>query len=264
MSAESVVELRDVELERGGNKILRGISLLIERGQHWAVIGPNGSGKTALISVITAYLWPSRGSAWVLGQRLGSVNVHDLRKRIGLVSSSLFERVPGGESVLEVIASGRFASLGLYDRPTAKDIKAARELGKKFGLGNLLGREYRVLSFGERQRTLIARALIASPELLILDEPCEGLDIAARELLLDAVDGITSDPQGPTVIIITHRIEEIGGGISHALLLSGGRITAAGHKAKTLAAGNISAAFGIAVEITNNNGRYFAFPCSIK
>lgn len=264
MSAESVVELDGVELVRGGNKILRGISLNIARGQHWAVIGPNGSGKTALISVITAYLWPSRGSVKVLGQRLGSVNVHDLRKRIGLVSSSLFERVPGGESVLDVIASGRFASLGLYERPGKKDYKYARELGGRFGLDSLLKREYRVLSFGERQRTLIARALMASPELLILDEPCEGLDLAARELLLGAVSSITSAPDGPTVIMITHRIEEIGGGIDNILLLQKGRVVANGPKSQTLTSENMSAAFGIPVEVARNNGRYFALTSSSK
>ena len=248
-----------VSLVRGGNLILNGVDLKIERGQHWALIGPNGSGKTALLNLIAAYLWPTTGSVRVLGSQLGAIDVRELRKRIGLVSSALFDRVPASQKLADVVLSGRFASLGLYDRVRQADREQAREILSLIGCTKLSGRPYGVLSFGERQRALIGRALAANPELLLLDEPCEGLDLAGRETLLALVDRLTSRPDGPTLIFVTHRVEEIAPGISHALVLNAGRVKAAGEKKSVLTGEVLSRALGVAVTVEIRNGRYYAF-----
>lgn len=256
--ADEVVRLKNVSIEREGRLILRGVNLSVERGQHWVIAGPNGSGKTTLLNVINAYLWPTSGRVSVLGERYGEVDVRDMRRLIGFVTSALYERVPPRETCLEVVLSGRFASLGMYEEPSAEDRLLAENNARFMGLENVLDRRYGVLSFGERQRTLIARALTAGPRLLILDEPFEGLDLGARERVMSFLEALLSREDSPSVLLVTHRIEEIPSGITHAALLKDGRILAAGPREVVLTSDNLSRAMDCNVEVLHRNGRLAA------
>jgi len=258
VSRNGIVYLDRVSVEREGRSILRSISLSVEAGQHWVIAGPNGSGKTTLLNVINAYLWPTRGRVSVLGERYGEVDVRDMRRNIGFVTSALYERVPARETCLEVVLSGRFASLGIYDQPTAEDRARAAGQARFMGLERVLDSHYGVLSFGERQRTLLARALAAGPRLLILDEPFEGLDLGARERIMSFLDSLLVRPDSPTVLLVTHRIEEIPAPITHAALLKEGRILAAGPRDTVLTSENLSRAMDCKVEVLRKNGRMAA------
>jgi iron complex transport system ATP-binding protein len=253
-----VVRLVNVSVEREGRRILRSVNLSVERGQHWVIAGPNGSGKTTLLNVINAYLWPTRGRVSVLGERYGEVDVRDMRRLIGFVTSALYERVPPRETCLEVVLSGRFASLGMYEEPSSEDRLLAENNARFMGLENVLDRRYGVLSFGERQRTLIARALTAGPRLLILDEPFEGLDLGARERVMSFLEALLSREDSPSVLLVTHRIEEIPSGITHAALLKDGRILAAGPREVVLTSDNLSRAMDCTVKVLHRNGRMAA------
>lgn len=219
-----VIELKDVTWIESGRRILDRISWRIESGEHWALLGLNGSGKTSLLKMICGYTPPSDGTLNVFGQEFGHEDWREVRRRIGFVSSALQERLYGGETALEIVLSGIFATIGLYDTPLPRDIKKARSALRSLDAEKLANRPYATLSQGERQRVLVARALAGEPGILILDEPCEGLDIIAREGLLRAIESIASGPGAPTMIYVTHRIEEITPAFTHALLLKAGRV----------------------------------------
>ena len=253
----TVVELSDILFTRQGNTIIDSVDLTINQGEHWAILGPNGSGKTTLINIITGYLWPTDGTVTVLGDLYGTVDIREKRRHIGLVSSALLERVPPRESFLNVVLSGRFASLGLYEDVHDQEIERANEIAGFLGCAGIKDRRYGHLSFGERQRALIGRALMAEPRLLIVDEPCEGLDIHARETVLSILESITSS-RGPTLIMVTHRVEEIPPGISHTMILKDGCVLASGEKLSTLTTENLSRAMDVTVELLLRNGRIFA------
>ena len=253
-----VVELNGIKLVQNNNVILRNVSLCIDKGQHWVILGPNGSGKTALIKVITAYLWPAQGSASVLGDKYGSVDIREKLKQIGIVSSALYDKIPQRDTCLDIILSGRYASLGIFDTINSRDRVDARGIAMSLGCEKIIDRPFGLMSFGERQRTLIGRALMAEPELLILDEPGEGLDLHAREIVLNAIDSIISRPEGPTLIMVTHRVEEIPPGITHTLILKDGRVLFSGLKKAVLNSANLTEAMDCEIEIIRKNGRYYA------
>ena len=253
-----VLTLDHISLSRGGRSILSDISLTVNPGEHWAVLGPNGSGKTTLMDIITAYLWPMEGTVTVLGDRYGSVDIREKRRHIGIVSSSLFERVPPRETLKDVVVSGRFASLGIYDERSDADLEKAGEIIEFLHCDSIKETPYGVLSFGERQLALIGRALMADPQLLILDEPCEGLDMNARELILNLLGKLASDPSGPAMLLVTHRVEEIPLAFTHALILKDGSILASGHKNDVITSKNLSKAMDVDIEILRRNGRLFA------
>lgn len=259
--ADPVLSLKDLSLTRSGAIILDKVSLTIRRGEHWALLGPNGSGKTSILEILNGYLWPMGGTVDVLGDRYGSVDIRDKRKQIGLVSSALFERVPPAESFLSVVLSGKFASLGIFEDIPEDLRKRAEEITEFLGCEGIKDRKYGVLSFGERQRALIGRALMAKPELLILDEPCEGLDLRARENMLGIFDTIIQEGES-TLIMVTHRVEEIPPGITHALLIANGRVLASGPKAETISSENISRAMNVKVEILERAKRLYAIAVS--
>ena len=194
----------------------------------------------------------------MLGERYGEVDVRDMRRLIGFVTSALYERVPPRETCLEVLLSGRFASLGMYEEPSGEDRLSAENNARFMGLEKVLDRHYGVLSFGERQRALIARALTAGPRLLILDEPFEGLDLGARERVMSFLDALLSQESSPAVLLVTHRIEEIPSGITHAALLKEGKVLAAGPRGDVLTSENLSRAMDCAVEVLHRNGRLAA------
>lgn len=238
--------------------ILHDVNWTVSRNQHWVIIGNNGSGKTTLLNVINGYVWPTQGAVEVLGQRFGEVDLRDLRRQIGWVSAAFGERVYSShptDAAIDVVASGKFASIGLYDRPTAQDVERAGELLAEFGGADLAKRSYYTLSQGQKQRVLLARAWMAAPRLLILDEPCTGLDLLAREQLLTAVGRLAQAPNGPTLLYVTHHAEEVLPAFSHALLFKDGTVAAAGAKEETITADSLSATFGVPVEVTWSDGR---------
>ncbi|GAA0362894.1 ABC transporter ATP-binding protein [Bacillus horti] len=254
-----MIHLDNVTLVRNGKKILNELNWRVRAGEHWAVLGLNGAGKTALLNLINGYVYPSAGSVKVLGHTFGTYPIAEIRKRIGWVSSSLQERLHKEDSVEEVVVSGKFASIGLYDRITEEDIEKATQLICQLGCEHLLNRSYRHLSQGEKQRILIARGLMASPSLLILDEPCTGLDFLAREQLLTSIERISESDQAPTILYVTHHIEEILPIFTKTLLLREGEIISASNTEDVLNSTSLSDFFGVAIEMEIARGRSWMY-----
>jgi iron complex transport system ATP-binding protein len=254
----NVLDLRNVSLVIGRRKILNNLSWTIKRGQHWALIGPNGSGKTTLLQIINGYLWPSTGTAAVLGKSFGSYDLRELRKRIGFVSSFVSEKIPAELPVLDVVMGGSSSAIGLFELPSRLQLKKAKLILKNVGCGPLYKSQYGSLSDGEKQRVLIARALMSSPTLLALDEPCSGLDIAAREAFLKFLTRIMKRKES-TVIFATHRIDEIVRTLSHAMIIRGGKVVSSGAKSSVLTSRNVTNAFGAKIFVIQHGGRYQAF-----
>ncbi len=252
----SVIDIKDVAFLRDNRTILGGITWQVQRGQHWAIVGANGSGKTTLLRLATGYLWPSRGQVCVLGNVYGEVDLARLRRRIGWVSSSLTEMIRRHQTALEIVLTGAFASTGLFARPSPQDLERATALLNHFGCAAVAATRFGVLSLGEQQRVLIARALMAEPELLILDEACAGLDLPMREALLAEIDALARAPSR-TLVFVTHHIEEITASFSHVLVLRGGQVAAAGPKADVLTGEVLSAAMGVCVRIDRHDGRFW-------
>jgi iron complex transport system ATP-binding protein len=250
--------LEEVTFVRRQRLILDHIDWEIAPGEHWVVLGANGSGKTTLLQLLAGYLWPTEGRITVLGERFGHTDLRDLRKRIGWVGSFLGAQIPPAQKPLDLIVSGKYASLGNFNPPVEQDYEEARELAQRFHCENILDLPYAVLSQGEKQRLLIARALIPRPQLLILDEPCAGLDLVAREQLLRSLEQLAGGLEAPTLILVTHHLEEIMPVWSHVLVLKGGRCLARGRKDEVLVDEVLSEAFDIAIQVAANNGRYAA------
>lgn len=222
------IQLQQVSLVREGVRLLDDINWTVNSGEHWAIIGLNGSGKTLMLNIVNGYLFPSQGQVQVLGKKFGSYDLRELRKSIGWVSSSLQERLYEEEMALAIVLSGKHATIGLYQEPTQEDVEQAASLLEMFGVLKVADRPYRTLSQGERQKVLIARALMSQPKLLVLDEPCTGLDVFAREQILETIDTISKAPEAPTLLYVTHHIEEILPIFSHTLLLREGQVFQSG------------------------------------
>lgn len=251
----AVIELNRVSWRRGEQTILQDIEWTVESGQHWAVLGLNGSGKTSILNMINGYMWPTSGEISVLGHRFGTVDLRELRKSIGWVSSSLQEKIRPNEQTLEIVISGRHASIGLYAPIENQDREKAEELMQDLGCYHLLGRTYQTCSQGEKQKLLIARALMASPKLLILDEASNGLDFISREALLQSIERLAARPDAPTLLLVTHHTEEISAVFSHSLLIRRGRIFAQGQSEEVLNDANLSEFFEMPVGVDWRNGR---------
>jgi iron complex transport system ATP-binding protein len=220
-----VLSLQHITLYRGSNIILDDISWQILEGEHWALIGPNGCGKTTLLNIVSGNLWPSDGQVAVLGEQFGKTDLRELKKKIGWVTTFLSERIPGREPAEEVVLSGKYASFGLYEEITRADREKARSLLEFLECSYVAQRQFRIISQGERQKVLIARALMADPVLLVLDEPCTGLDVKARRNLLASVSRICREKEH-TVIYVTHHLEEIIPEITHVLMIKSGKVFA--------------------------------------
>lgn len=245
-----IMEIRDVSYSAGSTAILDHVSWQVEPGQHWAVLGPNGAGKTTLLRVACGYLWPNAGGH-VLRQGRPLVDLRQLRCHIGWISSSIHAEVPKTEMVLDTVVSGRFARLGLKrfagQRPAGADYRQARQYLEQLGCPELANKQFGVLSQGEQQKVLIARARMARPLLLILDEPCAGMDPGARERFLSTLAEMLRAPNAPSLILVTHHIQEIIPGISHTLLLHRGRVVRCGPTGAVLDAATISETYGVAL-----------------
>ena len=250
-----VIDMKNVSLVPGSRFILRDINWEVNSGEHWAVIGLNGSGKTTLLNTITGYLWASKGEISVLGKQFGRYDIRELRKQIGWASSSLQEKFYVNETSEEIVLSGKYATIGLYEKPDPKYVRRARLLLGQFGSAHLARQQYWTLSQGEKQKVLIARALISAPRLLIMDEPCAGLDIFAREHLLSLIENIGRQAHAPTLLYVTHRIEEILPVFTHTMLLRRGEVHSKGRTGEVLTGKNLSDFFGVPVDVEWRNGR---------
>lgn len=256
------VRLGGVSVLRDGRALLDGVDWAVGRAERWAVLGPNGSGKTTLLAVAGARLWPTRGTVEVLGQRLGRVDVRALRPRVALVSGSVVRQLRPGLTAREVVVTGRYGELEPWWRTYSPEEWAdADALLTAAGLGGadgVAGRAFGVISEGERQQVLLARALMGRPELLLLDEPAAGLDLGARERLLTRLGALALDAAVPPVVLVTHHAEEIPPGITHAALVAGGRLAASGPVDEVLTGAAVSDCFGIRVEVGRAQGRWWS------
>jgi len=251
--------VKNLRVVRGRDVVLDDLSWRVEPGQHWAILGANGSGKTSLLSALTAYLTPSAGGIELLGARYGGgTDWRELRRRIGLVSSSVRQMMPDDEPALHTVLSGKDAQIQHWSRarPAASELAHARRLLRQVECEPLAARPWRVLSQGERQRVLIGRALMARPRVLILDEPCAGLDPVARERFLLFLEnlGRRRDRAAPSLVLVTHHVEEILSVFTHALLLRAGRVLAAGEMSRVLTSANLSRTFGARVRLRREAG----------
>ncbi|HEX3590892.1 MAG TPA: ABC transporter ATP-binding protein [Pseudonocardiaceae bacterium] len=251
--------MANVSVRRGRTELLAGVDWSVELDERWVVLGPNGAGKTTLLRIAAAELHPTSGVVHLLGERLGRTDVFELRPRIGLSSASLAGRVPADEKVVDVVVSAGYAVLGRWrEEYESLDTGRAAGLLTALGVGQLADRTFGTLSEGERKRTLIARALMTDPEMLLLDEPAAGLDLGGREDLVARLTTLAMDPDAPATVLVTHHVEEIPPGFTHALLLREGRVVAAGLLDDVLTADHLSDTFGQRLLLERSGGRFFA------
>ena len=256
-----VVELDGVAVVRDGVALLDDITWTVGPGERWALLGPNGSGKTTLLRVVGAGLWPTRGTVEILGERLGRVDMRELRRRIAVVSASVARTMRPAQPAVDVVLTGRHAALETWWHEYSDDDRLrASALLADAGCGGagLAGRAFGLLSEGERQQVLLARALMGDPELVLMDEPAAGLDLGAREALLARLSAMAADPAVPPMVLVTHHLEEIPPGITHAVLLRGGVLQVAGPVEEVLTDGCVSDAFGVSVAVERRDGRWTA------
>lgn len=252
---QPVLEVSDLTFRRG-RPILKGISWRVDPGQHWCILGPNGCGKTSLINLITGYDSATGGTLRIGDSVFGDADWREVRRRVGLVTNTLTTYLESGEPVLDVIASGREAKLNLIEVPPPALRSEAARLLKQVGCCYLRDALWGPLSQGEKQKVLICRALMAKFDVLILDEPCAGLDPVAREHYLQWMQSLAEKPDSPSLVMVTHHVEEILPAITHCLLLKDGQVHAAGGKSETLHSRNLSQIYGAAVKLTRQGGRY--------
>lgn len=255
-----VLNLEQVNFIRKQVYLLKEIQWSVKKGQHWALLGLNGAGKSLLLQIITGNLWASSGQVQVFGETFGQTSIPEINKRIGWVSLALQVRLKN-EVAEKIVLSGKFASIGLYQTYEEADLQVARELLATLDSSSLIGKKYPQLSQGERQIVLIARALMAKPELLILDEPCTGLDLFAREELLKKIEQLTRTPNAPTILLVTHHTEEILPFITHVALLRDGEFVQQGERANVLQPEILSDFYKQTVEVRPyGDQRYLVLP----
>jgi len=243
---------------RDGVEILREVRWTISKGEHWVLLGPNGSGKTSLLRILAAYEWPSQGEVEVLGEKFGRFDLRELRKRIGLVCSALTPRFPDWDDARSIVLSGIDAAIGRSRKFSPDEEQRALAALEAVAAVHIARRPFGALSEGERQRVLIARAFLPAPALLVLDEPCEGLDPLARERLLEDLARFAARPGAPTMVLVTHHLEEIPRFVSHALLLASGSVVATGRVEEVLTGAHLSRAFGVPCEVTVEPSRRYS------
>jgi iron complex transport system ATP-binding protein len=255
-TAAPILSVNGLHVQRDGTVILRQVNWRVEPGQHWTILGANGSGKTSLLSALTGYLMPTSGGICLLGQTYGRSDWRELRKKIGLVSSAIRQLMSDDEPALKTVASGKHAMIDFWGPISRAEQAQARRRLQEVECEYLAKRCWGVLSQGERQRVLIGRALMARPRVLILDEPCAGLDPAAREHFLQFIQRLGQRRNSPTLLFVTHHVEEIMPVFSHVLMLKAGSVLAAGKKGDTLNSRNLSAAFNARIKLSGTRKRY--------
>ena len=255
----AVLDFAEVTVRRGEATLLDRVSWRVEEDDRWVVLGPNGAGKTTLLQVASAQIHPTAGVAGILDEVLGTVDVFELRPRIGLTSAALAERIPRGERVHDVVVSASYAVVGRWrEAYDGLDHDRASQLLTEVGAAHLADRTFGTLSEGERKRVQIARALMADPELLLLDEPAAGLDLGGREDLVSTLSVLAADPASPATVLVSHHVEEIPPGFTHALLLRSGQVVAAGPVGEVLTEDHLAATFGMPLLLGHEDGRWSA------
>lgn len=255
----AILQLSDISVRRGDRVILGPINWQVLEGQRWVILGPNGAGKTTLLQICSSLIHPTTGEIHILGEKLGRVDVFELRTRIGLTSSALVEQLSPDELVMDVVLTAAYAMLGRWqEKYDLWDESRAMALLTALGVRELGERLFGSLSEGEKKRVQIARALMADPELLLLDEPASSLDLGGREDLLRRIESLSRDPLAPATVIVTHHIEEIPVGTTHALLLRDGVAVAQGEVASVITDQNLTQAYGLAITVQTEGGRFFA------
>ena len=259
MPSDLVIDLDGVGVTRSGAHLIRDVTWRVELDERWVVLGPNGAGKTTLLNLAAGRLYPSTGTAQVLGERMGRTDVNELRTRIGLTSAALAERIPGDERVRDVVLTAAWSVVGRW-RESYEAVDEARALAllDQLGVAPLSDRSYGTLSEGERKRVQIARALMTDPELLLLDEPAAGLDLGGREDLVARLAGLAHDPDAPAMVLVTHHVEEIPPGFTHALLLREGGIIAQGLLGETVTSEYLSKTFAVPLSVRRDGDRFTA------
>ncbi len=256
---DAVLELAGVTVRRGQSTLVEGIDWTVEEDERWVVLGPNGAGKTTLLQVASAQIHPADGVVGILGEVLGTVDVFELRPRIGFTSAALADRVPRQERVHDVVVSASYGVIGRWrERYDELDHQRATGLLGQVGAGDLAERTFGTLSEGERKRVQIARALMTDPELLLLDEPAAGLDLGGREDLVSLLSVLAMDESSPATVLVSHHVEEIPPGFTHALLLRRGGVVAAGPLEEVMTEQTLSSTFGLPLRLTHEDGRWAA------
>jgi iron complex transport system ATP-binding protein len=259
MSTDQVLTLTGVSLRRADRVILGPLDFVVRAGERWVILGPNGAGKSSLLNILAARIFPTKGRVTILDKEMGKVDLFELRTRIGVCAGLVAADIPDDEIVKSVVLTAAYAILGRWNENyDLWDESRAVALLTTFGVRELVDREYGTLSEGEKKRVQIARALMADPELLLLDEPTAGLDLGGREDLLARFGAFSSDPHAPATILVTHHIEEIPVGTTHALILKDGLIAISGPISQVVTSEHVSAVFGIAIEVSSDGQRYFA------
>jgi len=259
MATTSVLEVNDVSVRRGEKLILGPLNFSINAGERWVILGPNGAGKSTLLQILATKIFPTTGSVKILDKEMGRVDLFELRTRIGICGGLIAEDIPGDEKVKDVVLTAAYAVLGRWNEVyDLWDESRALALLTTFGVRELSDRMFATLSEGERKRVQIARALMTDPELLLLDEPAAGLDLGGREDLLRRFSQFASDPTAPATVLVTHHIEEIPVGTTHALLLKNGTIAISGPAEAVITSQHISATFDTQIEVSSQSGRFFA------
>lgn len=251
-----ILDLRELTIRRNDTLILNRLSWTVCPGEHWIIVGPNGSGKTSLLSAVTGYFMPTDGVIHLLGEEFGAADWRELRRGVGIVSSSMRQLMHDEDCALEIVAGGENAQIGHWGRIPPKRRIAAQQALARAEAKVIALRTWGVLSQGERQRVLIARALMCQPRLLILDEPCAGLDPVAREHFLAFVERLARSRRAPAIVLVTHHVEEITPAFTHALVLREGRAVACGPIHSALTSASLTAAFDAPLRLRRTGGRY--------
>lgn len=254
-----LIDFRGVELRRGGNTLVGPVDWQVELDERWVVIGPNGAGKTSLVRMAAAEEFPSKGAAFVMGERIGKTDMRDLRAAIGMSSAAVQHRIPDNEFVQDLVISAGYAVLGRWrEQYDDMDFDRAQDILDQVGAHHLAERTWGTLSEGERKRVILARALMSDPELLILDEPTAGMDLGGREDLVGYLGDLALDADAPAIVMITHHVEEIPYGFTHAMILDEGRVIAKGLINSVMTSKNLSEAFHQPIQVDRIGDRYFA------
>jgi iron complex transport system ATP-binding protein len=258
MSAR-VVRLRDVGVYRDKSMLLKNVNWTVREDETWVVLGPNGAGKTTLLQVAAGLIVPTEGVAEVLGESLAETDLTELRSRVGIASAAVADQVPRKEKVIDLVMTAGYGTLGRGNEEfDSFDVARAVELLDVVGCAHLIRRQFGTLSEGERKRVQIARALMADPELLMLDEPAAGLDLGGREDLLTRIAGLARDPRSPVLVMVTHHVEEVPEGFTHAMLMRAGAVLAAGEIDDVLTERNLSRCFGVPLIVERRATRWTA------